>query len=57
MQTDVYMQDHVLPVFDIRLRARRGTQPKPAQGVIARFIAEVLEKGQSLRFLEDVGGL
>jgi hypothetical protein len=57
MQTDVFMQNHVLPVFDMSLRARRGAAPKPAKGFIAHWIAEVLEKGQSLRFLEDVGGL
>jgi hypothetical protein len=30
---------------------------KVKKGVLARWFAEVLERGQSLRYLESVGGL
>ncbi|HEX7969939.1 MAG TPA: hypothetical protein VF502_17070 [Stellaceae bacterium] len=36
--------------------ARQAASRSP-KSVLAKWLAEVLEKGQSLRFLESVGGL
>lgn len=37
--------------------AREAVRPSARRGFLVRWFAEVLERGQSLRFLEDVGGL
>jgi hypothetical protein len=45
-----------VPSFDAVPRGPR-TGARSVKGRLARWLAEVLVKGQSLRFLEDVGGL
>lgn len=44
----------IYPSEAAMLRAAEANRPK---GFLARWFAEVLEKGQSLRYLESVGGL
>jgi hypothetical protein len=44
----------IYPTEAALIRATKANKPK---GFLARWFAEVLEKGQSLRYLESVGGL
>jgi hypothetical protein len=55
MSTAKISYDTLSVVDAVPQASRTGTGA--AKGRLARWFAAVLEKGQSLRFLEDVGGL